>query len=160
MPEDITTANIEDLILRQKPELNLQKGSIAAKFAYVTKRLHRNAVIEVGAEIRKILLNKKVWLGWQVCRTDDYLTATGCFKFSKFNHRIQDCRGEITCPLCAGPHILKECKGDPTTFKCTNCEKYNRHNPTKKISVIHSGLDRKCPSLHAVLEKNRQNTAY
>jgi hypothetical protein len=32
VPEDITTTNIEDTILRQNPELNLQKGSIAAKF--------------------------------------------------------------------------------------------------------------------------------
>jgi hypothetical protein len=60
VPEDIATANIEDSILRQNPELNLHKGSIEAKFTYVTKRLHRNAVIEVGAEIRKILHNKNV----------------------------------------------------------------------------------------------------
>jgi len=125
VPEDITTTNIEDTILRQNPELNLQKGSIAAKFTYVTKKMHRNAVVEVGAETRKILLNKKVRLGWQICKTDDYLTATSCFKCSKFNHRTQDCRGEVTCPLCAGPHTLKEWKGDPTTFKCTNCENYD-----------------------------------
>ena len=42
--------------------LILQKGSIAARFtySYVTKRLRRNTVMEVGAEIRKFLLNKKV----------------------------------------------------------------------------------------------------
>jgi len=160
LPEDITTTNIEDTILRQNPELNHQKGSIAAKFTYFIKKMHRNAVIEVGAETRKILLNKKVRLGWQICNTDEYLTETRCLKCSKFNHRTQDCRGEVTCPLCAGPHTLKECKGDPTTFKCTNCENYNRNNPTKNISVNHSALDRKCPSLHAVSEKNRLNTAY
>jgi len=160
MPEDITTTNIEDTILRQNPKLDLQKGSIAAKFTYVTKRMHHNAVVEVRAGIRKILLNKKVRLGWQICKTDDFLTTTRCFKRSKFNHRIQDCRGEVTYPLCAGPHTPKECKGAPTTFKCTNCENYKRHNPTKNISVNHSALDRKCPSLHAVLEKNRLNTAY
>ena len=151
MPEDVTT-NIEDTILRHYPELNFQKGSIATKFTYVTK-MHRNAVVEVGAETRKILLNKKVRLGWHIYKTDDYFTATRCFKCSKFNHRTHDCRGEVTCSLCAGPHTLKECKGDPTTFKCTNCENYKTHNPTKNISVNHSALDRKCPSLHAVLEK-------
>ena len=89
------------------------------------------------------------------------MTTTRCVKCSKLNHRTQDCRGEITCPLCAGPHIQKECKGDPTTIKCTNCENYKRHdNTTNKISVHHSTLDRKCPSVHAVLEKNRKNTAY
>ena len=63
MSEVITTANIEDTILRQNPEPNLQTGSTAAKFTYVTKRKRRNAVVEGGAEIRKILLNKKVRLG-------------------------------------------------------------------------------------------------
>jgi len=63
VPEDITTENIEDTILRQNPEFNLQKGSIAAKFIYVTKRINRNAVVEVGVEIRKLLLNKKVRIG-------------------------------------------------------------------------------------------------
>jgi hypothetical protein len=120
--------------------------------------MHRNAVVEVCAETRKTLLKKKIRIGWQICRIADYITATRCFKCSKFNHRTQDCRGEVTCPLCAGHHILKECKGDSTTFKCTNCENYNKHNPTKNISVAHSALDRKCPSLQAVLEKNRQNT--
>jgi len=32
VPEEISTTNIENTILRQNPELNLQKGSIAAKF--------------------------------------------------------------------------------------------------------------------------------
>jgi len=37
---------------------------------------------------------------------------------------------------------------------------YNKHNPTKKISVDHSSLDRKCPRMHAVIEKYRLNTEY
>ena len=73
MPEDITTANIEDTILRQNPELTLQKGSKVAKFIYFINRKHRNAVVEVGAEIRRILQDKKVRLGWQICKTDNYL---------------------------------------------------------------------------------------
>jgi len=91
VPEYITTANIEDKILRQNPELNLQKGSKAAKLICVTKRMHRNAVVEVGAEIRKILLKKTVRIVWQIYKTDYYLTATKSFRSSKFNHRTQDC---------------------------------------------------------------------
>ena len=37
VPEGISTNNIEDTIIRQNPELNLQKGSIVSKFIYVTK---------------------------------------------------------------------------------------------------------------------------
>jgi len=59
VPEDITTTNIEDTILRQNPELSLQEGSIAAKFTYVTKRMHRNAEVEVGEEPGRFCLTRK-----------------------------------------------------------------------------------------------------
>ena len=160
MPGDINIDNIEEAIIRQNPELNLTKGSIVPKFIYVTKWMHRNDVVEVGSETRKTLTHRKIKLGWQMCRTDDYITATRCFNCSKFNHRTIECRGEVTCPLCAGPHNLKECKSDPKAYKCTNCETYNRHNPNKKISADHSALDKRCPSLQAILEKNRLNTEY
>jgi len=160
VPEDINTDNIEEAIIRQNPDLNLRKGSIVPKFTYVTKRMHRNAVVDVGSETRKTLTHRKIKLGWQICRTADYITATRCFNCSKFNHRTIKCRGEVACPLCAGPHNLKECKSDPTAYKCTNCETYNRHNPTKKVSANHSALDKGCPSHQAILERNRLNTEY
>jgi len=82
VPEDINTTNIEDAIIRQNPDLNLKKGSMVAKFTYVTKRKHRNAVVELRADTRKTLIHKKIKLGWQICRTDDYITASKCFKCS------------------------------------------------------------------------------
>jgi hypothetical protein len=160
VPDNINTDNIEEAIIRQNPDLNLTKGSIVPKFTYVTKRMHRNAVVEVGSETRKTLTQRKIKLGWQICRTDDYITATKCFNCSKFNHRTTECRGEVICPLCAGPHKLKECKSDLTSYKCANCETYNKHNPDKKVSTNHSALDKGCPSLQAILERNRLNTEY
>jgi hypothetical protein len=160
VPEDIDTTNIEDAIITQNPELNLAKGNITAKFIQVTKREHRNAIVEVGADVRKKILNKKIKIGWQICRTDDYVTATRCYKCSKFNHVTMACRGKTTCPLCTGPHTIKECKSNPTEHKCINCVTYNRQNPTKAISEAHSALDKRCPSLQAIIERNRQNTEY
>jgi hypothetical protein len=55
VPEDITPDNIEESIIQQNPDLNLVKGSIVPKFTYVTKRMHRNVVVEVGSETRKAL---------------------------------------------------------------------------------------------------------
>jgi len=49
VPEVISTNNIEDTIIRQNPELNLQKGSIVSKFIYVTNNTYRHAAIEVRA---------------------------------------------------------------------------------------------------------------
>ena len=159
IPETISIRNIEDTLLAQNPELNLKTGDITTKFSYETKRRTRNLVIEVSAQTRKHLI-QKVKLGWLICRIEDYLMAKRCFKCSRFNHRFQECRGTETCPLCAGSHRLKECTAQPADYKCTNCQTFNTHNKNAKISENHSSLDRNCPSLHAVLEKNRQNMDY
>jgi len=100
---EISTLNIGDSILMQNPDLNLKKGEVVAKFGYVTKKMNRNLVVEVGADTRKTLLQRKIKLGWQICRTEDCLVATRCFKCSKFNHRLRDCREEVTCPCAQAP---------------------------------------------------------
>jgi hypothetical protein len=47
----------------QNPDLNLRKGEIVAKFSYVTKKMIRNLVVEVGTDTRKILLQRKIKIG-------------------------------------------------------------------------------------------------
>ena len=109
--EDISTTNLEDTLLAQTPYLHLRKGNIVAKFSYKTKKQIQNLVMKVGAQTRKLLI-QKIKLVWQICKIEDYVVATRCFKCSRFNHRFRDCRGEVTCPLCAGTHTLKECTYD------------------------------------------------
>ena len=36
--------------------------------------------MEVGAQTRKLLLQKKIKLGWLLCKIEDYLIANRCFK--------------------------------------------------------------------------------
>ena len=146
--------------MAQKPDLKLRKGDIAAKFSYEMKKQTQNLVMEVGAQTRKLLIQKKMKLGWQICKIEDYVVAYKCFKCSRFNHRFHNCRGEVTCPLCAGTHMLKECTADPRSYKCINCSTYNKYNPSKNISVDHSSLDKRCPSMQAIIQKYRLNTDY
>jgi len=61
--------------------------------------------MEVGAQVRKSLLQNKVKLGWLICKTEAYVSVNRRFKCSRYNHRARDCREE-TCPLCAGRHRL------------------------------------------------------
>jgi len=113
-----------------------------------------------GGGHKKNILHKKIKLGWQICKIDDYIVATRCYNCSKFNHRTQECRKEGTCPRCAGPHTLKECTEDSTTHNCINCANYNKYNPTKTINDAHSSLDKKCPSWQAAIAKIKMNTEY
>ena len=160
IPDEISVQNIEDILIAQNPELQLTTGDINAKFAYVTKRHTRNLVLEVSAETRRRIIQRRVKLGWLMCNTGDYLVANRCYKCSKYNHKHKDCRGNLTCPLCAGNHTLKECTATLEHYKCINCHIFNTHNKNNRISDNHSSLDRNCPSLQAVLEKYKQNTDY
>jgi hypothetical protein len=121
IPEDITTCNIEGTLIKQNPDLYLKAGDINAKYIYEIKKHFRNLVVEVNAQTRKLHLQKKVKLGWIICKVEDYLVATRRFKCSRFKHRHQNCRGKETCPLCAGRHKMKECTANLSEYKCINC---------------------------------------
>jgi len=116
--------------------------------------------MEVGPETRKKLLQIQLKIGWLICNVRDYLVAKGCFKFSRYNHRHQDCRGKETCPLCAGGHALKGCKAPTHQHKYINCITYNRYSKKEKTCENNSSLRKNCPSLHAVSTKYRLNTGY
>ena len=83
---------------------------------------------------------------------------TRCFKCSRFNNRHRECIGEESCTLCTGAHKLKDCTEDPRSYKCINYLSYNNYHPNKYKCSNHSSLDKKCPSLLAILEKYRQYT--
>jgi len=110
IPKTISISNIQDTLPAKNPELNLKTWDITAKFLYETKRRTRHLVIEVSAQTRKLLIQKKVKLGWLICIIGDKRVAKRCFKCSRLNHRFRECRGTETCPLCAGSHRLNECK--------------------------------------------------
>jgi hypothetical protein len=80
IPQDITTCNTEGNLIMQNPDLYLKAGDINAKYIYETKKHSRNLVVEVNAQTLKLLLQNKVKLGWMICKVEDYLVATMCFK--------------------------------------------------------------------------------
>jgi hypothetical protein len=160
VPQDVTIENLQETVLAQNPELGLALGDIETRFKFTTKRGLVKMVIEVGSETRKKLLDKKLKIGWLICNVGDFLVARRCYKCSRFNHRHQECRGEETCPLCAGGHKLKECRAPAEQHRCVNCMTYNRYSKVDKVSENHSSFYKNCPSMQAVLAKYRLNTDY
>lgn len=65
---------------------------------------------------------------------------------------------EETCTLCATWHRLRDCSAAPQEYKCIDCVMYSKYNQNKPICAKHSSLDKKCPSLQALLDKYRRNT--
>jgi hypothetical protein len=159
-PIEITTENILETLTQQNSDLVTEGDNIIPKFGYTTKRGTRNIVIEVNSEIRKRLLHNRVKLGWTICKVEDYLVAKRCFRCSRYNHTHKECKGEEVCPLCTENHKLKECKAATSEHKCINCITYNKHHPHSQIDTAHTSLDKKCPSLIAVLDKYKKNIDY
>jgi hypothetical protein len=160
IPEDITLDNATQTIREQNSELQLEESDIISKFIYRTKRNTRNLVIEVNSHTRKKIMNSRTKTGWVICNVDDYIHVNRCFICSRYNHRLADCRGEETCPLCTGRHKLRECTSSQNDFKCINCMIYNKYNPSKTICTNHSSLDKNYTNLQALLTKYKQNTDY
>jgi hypothetical protein len=99
----------------------MTKGGGKTKFAYTTKNKNRNLVIELEAMIRKLRLQSKIKLGWQLCKAEDYVAVTRCFKCLRYNHGYRECKGEETCSIYAGDHRLMDCVAEPKTYKCFKC---------------------------------------
>jgi len=110
VPEDITSENVAQAIVLQNSEVNLNENEIKPKFVFEVRKKHKNLVIEVNSEICNHLVNRKLKIGWHVCDSSDYLSVTPCYKCSKYNHRAQECFGDVVCPHRAQSPTMHECK--------------------------------------------------
>jgi hypothetical protein len=156
----MTVDGFELTLLTQTPELGMKPGEVTSRFMFGTKKGEINMVAEVGPERRKKLLQSKLKIGWLICRAGDYLVAKRFYNCSRFNHQHQKCKGEETCPLCAGGNLLKDCKTPANQHKCISRMNYNRHSRKGNVCENHSSLRKDCQSLHAVLTRYIQNTDY
>jgi len=121
---------------------------------------HKNVVREVNSEICKCLVDRKLKIASHVCSHSDYLSVTRCYKCSKYNHRAQECFGDVVCPHCAQSHKMHECNASKENHQCVNCINYNKYNKTTHISVNHSLLDTSCSCYRAVLKKYTERMDY
>ena len=62
--------------------------------------------------------------------------------------------------LWTGNHMLKYCKAAISEQQCISCITYNKHHPHTQIETTHSSLDKRSPSLIAVLDKYKKNIDY
>ena len=122
----------------------VENEDITSKYLFKDKRKANNLVIEVNCTTRMKLLGKKMKLGCNMCNVDDYIKINRFYKCSKFNHRAQDCKGELTCPISAENHSLRECKASKIQYKYINCTTFNKFHHKSPNHAKHSSLDISC----------------
>lgn len=161
IPEDITVENIVEAITIQNPDLKEYGNDMKPKFVFQDRKKNRNLILEMSSGARKKILERKLKIGWNMCGWDDYIKVGRCFKCCKFNHRAQDCNGELTCPKCTQNHSLKECKASKEEYKCINCCNYKKYNNNDQtVNENHTALDENCPCYLTALRRYQLNTDY
>jgi len=160
VPKYITSENAAQAIVLQNPELNLKENEIKPKFLFENRKKHKNLVIVVNSENRKFLVDRKLIVGWHACYSAHYVSVTRCYKCSKYNHRAQECQGDVICPHCAQSHKMHECRAGTERLRCVNCINYNKYRKMTQVNVNHSSLDKSCSCYRSVLKKYIERKDY
>lgn len=96
---------------------------------------------------------KKVKIGWNICKIQDYIGILRCFRCCGYYHFVKDCKKNKICRKCAGNHATKECKSE--IRKCVNCEEKIKSFKIKNINSNYSAFDSSCPYYLREMEKQR-----
>lgn len=115
-----------------------------------------NWVLEVSAEMRKVLLDKgKVGIGWRMCRVADYIPSTRCYKCQNFGHVSRYCKAtEETCGHCSTKgHRIENCPNKGQKPTCSACK-------TSKKPFEHRVGEVGCAALKSYMERVIRNTKY
>lgn len=100
------------------------------------------ATLQVDEKVyRKVMLNRSIIIGLDTCKVYEAFSLTRCFKCNGLNHSSKSCEGDLTCPLCAENHALKDCQvRNPNHYKCSNCLSV-KQKQNSKINVKHAAWD-------------------
>lgn len=168
VPKSLTPEQVKDALVSQNLDSHLVDDmditmvtSLEPKRNLFKPRSDRlssvNWVIEVTPSIRKILLQDKVYIGWNRCRIIDHLRITRCFNCQKYGHNAKVCKSETACGKCAKHHSTRDCPDDKTKLRqCANCirSKLSGNN------IAHTTYDSKCPSYIRQVTELTAKTTY
>ena len=126
--------------MKLKSELCVENEGITTRYPFKDKRKAYNLVINVNSTKRMKFSWKKLKLGWNMCNVDDYININRCYKCSKYNHRAQKCKGDLTCPIFAENHSLHQCMASKGQCKYINITTFNKYNHKSPIHAKHSFL--------------------
>ncbi|KAJ4426941.1 hypothetical protein ANN_26740 [Periplaneta americana] len=71
--QELAVEDAREAILHQNDELNLKQEDLVPKFMFQDRSKRKNLIIEVSPQARKIILAKKLKIGWHLCGGDDYI---------------------------------------------------------------------------------------
>jgi len=162
VPEEINIQNVKEIARQQNPNLITEQSTFVPKYLGITKiKKTRYIIVEVDAALRKLILNTKLKLMWNLCNARDNISVPRCFRCSRFHGNFKDCKESVTCPICADTHPLKECTAEASKYKCINCVNHNNQvRGGKRVDTTHSSLSKHCPTYHKIIKSIEASINY
>jgi hypothetical protein len=116
---------IKDTIIHQNKLSHLVDPTLKVKFTKRSFNEARHVVIEVSPKLRiELLILEKIKIRWSMCRAEDFVAVTRCFRCLGFGHTSKYCQSQQKCSYWAEDHHWKEC-GQQHQTRCSNCLKAN-----------------------------------
>lgn len=146
------------LVLKCNPETFC--GSYTCKIVKIFPTKKSPNIYQAVIQVDRICYDKlmkagNLFVGYDSCRIFDAIDILRCYNCNGYHHSSKGCKKDVTCPLCAHKHELKDCKSSER--KCTNCVKLVSASESV-VSVSHAVWEReKCTSYKAVLKKFRDD---
>lgn len=117
-----------------------------------------NCILEVdGDAFRKLMKERKIFIGWDRCTIVECLDLMRCYNCSGFQHRSVECKRIKACPKCSGSHDVKDCQSEKS--ECTNC-KFAVETYKLNLDIRHEAWSSECPTFLRRLNVQRSKTAY
>lgn len=159
--ENTTTKEIEDSIRKQNSFFNEDE---LFNVTYLKKAKFDTMTIFADCSpslFKKIMWNKKIYIGWERYSTYENLAVRQCFKCNEYYHKSTHCPNENTCSYCGGEHLRKDCNSasKKDEKKCMNCKNSNNKYKTS-YDIKHEATDFQCPTYKYHLEVLKSKINY
>jgi len=133
----------QDVLSEISVKNSIPENEISLITTFNKNEVSRNIVIEVKPNIRKRIIENgnKLYIGYQVCRVQDYIHVIQCFHCQKYGHKVENCPNKteaVICMYCMNNHRSSACpnKLQKEKHKCSNCKECHPSNSHKCIKYI------------------------
>jgi hypothetical protein len=152
VPNEVDDEEIKDTIIHQNNLSHVADPILKVKFTKRSFNDARHVVVEVSPNLRReLIILAKIKVRWSMCRMEDFVAVTRCFKCLGYGHTSKYCQSQQICSYCAENHHWKECVQQLQT-RCSNCLRANSYiqEEGKKTNVNHSVFSKDCPKLKRI----------
>ena len=126
IPEGLDHTEVSNYAITQNSGIFKKDSIVQVHKCWETSRGTKTLQAECTVDLesyKKLLDVGHILVGLNGCTVYDGVSVKRCFRCNGFNHGSKQCRKQLSCPLCSGPHELKNCtlSKDSKDLRCSNC---------------------------------------